>query len=276
MLKLTKTSCLNISSIIFLKRGVKPLLDIKGVYHDVDPKWNIGKSHGCDTIVLVTEGRLLYWIDDHKFEVQKGEVLHIPFSLDRAWKSYPDEPHQKYTAVFSRTSTENSLPFVMPNKIIRMKLQNTAYYEQRFAFLFIQWLGKRPYYEQMSQFILCELLTLIAQELVEWKSSPAKEQMARKIQGYILQNFTKNLTIEELSELVGLTSNYVTVLFKEVIGSTPIQYLHQTRINTAVNLLENTEMTVGDIAEYLGYCDQAYFSRTFKKWMGVAPTKVRI
>ncbi len=157
-----------------------------------------------------------------------------------------------------------------------MKLQNTAYYEQRFAFLFIQWLGKRPYYEQMSQFILCELLTLIAQELVEWKSSPAKEQMARKIQEYILQNFTKNLTIEELSELVGLTSNYVTVLFKEVIGSTPIQYLHQTRINTAVNLLENTEMTVGDIAEYLGYCDQAYFSRTFKKWMGVAPTKVRI
>ncbi|WHZ03945.1 AraC family transcriptional regulator [Neobacillus sp. YX16] len=252
------------------------MLDIKGVYHDVDPKWNIGKSRGCDTIVFVTEGKLYYWINDQKFEVQKGEVLHIPFCLDRAWKSHPDNSHQKYTAVFSRASNETYLPFAKPNKITRMKLRNAAYYEQRFAFLFIQWLGKRPYYEQMSQFILFELLTLIAQELAEWKSSPAKEQIARKIQGYILQNFTKNLTIEELSELVGYSPNYVTVVFKEVIGSTPIQYLHQIRINTAVNLLENTEMTVGEMSEYLGYCDQAYFNRTFKKWMGVAPTKLRL
>lgn len=252
------------------------LLNIKGIYHDVNPTWSIGKSGGCDTVVFVTEGKLLYFIEDHKIEVEKGEVLFIPSMLNRAWQSHQMDGHHKYTAVFTQTGNLNPLPFMNSDKIIRLKLRISAYYEQRFAFLFIHWLGKRPFYEQMSQHILYELLTLIAQEHTESQSSsPAKEQMARKIQSFILHNFRKNITIDELSELAGISSNYVTVIFKEVLGSTPIQYLHQTRINTAVNLFENTNMTVGEVSEYLGYCDQAYFNRMFKKWMGTAPSLIR-
>lgn len=253
------------------------MLEIKGVYHDVNPKWSIGKARGHDTLVFVTEGKVNYWLGNDILELQKGEILYIPFSLDRAWTSHPDVLHQKYTVVFSWTdrSSEKSLLFASPDTIFRIKLLNSAYFNQRFSFLYVQWMGKRPYYEQMSNHVLNELFTLIAQEQAEPLASPAKERIARKIQEYILKNFRENITLEELAALVEISPNYVTVLFKEVIGCTPIQYLHQVRINTALTLFDHTEMTVRDVAEFLGYCDQAYFNRMFKKWMGAAPTHIR-
>lgn len=220
---------------------------------------------------------MIYWIGDERIELKKGELLYIPGTLDRAWTSHPDELHRKYTVVYlwNDQLQESSLPLFKSDQFLRMRPRNATYFEQRFAFLFVQWLGKRPYYEQLSGHVLSELLMLVAQQRAERLASPTKERIARKIQEYILRDFHKNITIEELSELAGITPNYVTILFKEVIGTTPIQYMHQIRINTAVNLLENTQMTVREVAEYLGYCDQAYFHRMFKKFMGASPTDIR-
>ncbi|MBO1004002.1 helix-turn-helix domain-containing protein [Pseudogracilibacillus auburnensis] len=253
------------------------MLDIKGVYHDVYPKWSIGKSKGCDSLIFVTEGKLIYWVGNKQLLLKKGEALYIPYHIYRAWANHPEEGHRKYSVVFSSTNdmSHELLSLSKNQSFVRMKLRGSSYYEQRFAYLFIQWLGKRPYYKQLSGHVLLELMMLFAREHVEWSLSPVKNQTARKIQEYILSNFSRNITIKELSKMSGLTSNYVTIVFKEVIGSTPIQYLHQTRINIAVHLLEDSLMTVREVAEYLGYCDQAYFNRIFKKWMGVAPSHYR-
>lgn len=252
------------------------MVNIQGVYHDVNPKWSIGKDRGCDTLVYVSQGKVMYWINDECLELEKGEILYIPQAMNRAWENHPDEWHQKYTVVFlwEDQSLENSLHFTKQNTFFRFKTPNAPYYEQRFSTLFIQFLGERPYFELMSRYVLSELLTLIAQECSEQRTTPAKERIAREIQEYLLCNFRRNVTIEELAALAGISPNYVTVLFREVVGNTPIQYLHQIRINTALNLLNNTQMSISEISEYLGYCDQSYFNRMFKKWMGVAPSHI--
>lgn len=165
--------------------------------------------------------------------------------------------------------------FTERDELLRFKPRNSAYFEQRFAFLFVQWLGRRTYYDQLSRNVIAELLLLVSQEKAERNASPVKEQIVRRMQEYILYNFRRNITIEELSTIVDVTPNYVTILFKEVIGVTPIQYLHQIRINTAWNLLSETKMSIREVAEYLGYCDQSYFNRMFKKWMGTAPSHMK-
>ncbi|MFC5466112.1 helix-turn-helix domain-containing protein [Lederbergia graminis] len=250
------------------------MMNIQGVYHDVNPTWSIKNDQGCDTLVFVCEGKVVYWINNERLELKKGDILYIPFSMERAWENHPEELHQKYTVVFFWEDLElkNALNFTKQNNIFHFNTHNAAYVEQRFSKLFTQFLAKRVYYEQMSSHILSELLTLLAQESSEQRTSPARELIARKIQEYILANFRKNITIEELADLAGVTPNYISVIFKEVVGYTPIQYLHQLRINTAINLLKNTSMTIHEIAEYLGYYDQSYFNRMFKKWMGTNPS----
>ncbi|WP_274364381.1 helix-turn-helix transcriptional regulator [Paenibacillus thermotolerans] len=112
---------------------------------------------------------------------------------------------------------------------------------------------------------------MITQENQEAGAASSKERTVRKLQEYILNHYRRNITIDELASIAEITPSYVTVLFKKVVGITPIQYMHHIRINNALHLLQNTQMSIGEIAEYLGYCDQAYFNRMFKKWMGTAP-----
>lgn len=251
------------------------MIDISGVFHDVEPSWSISSDSGRSTLVFVTEGMVNYFVEGKKMPLQKGDLLYIPAIIERSWSNATDTTHKKYTVVFSNDSHS---PLFTDNKeeIIRFRPRKASYYEQRLAFLNIQWLSKRGYYKELSQNILSEILILIAQEKEEWHMSPIKEKAVRKIQEHILYNYRRNISIEELAVLAGVTSNYVTVLFKEVLGVTPIQYLHQTRINTAWNLLHSTDMSVREVSEYLGYCDQSYFNRMFKKFMGMAPTHVRV
>lgn len=246
---------------------------IHGVFYDISPHWNVEKAKGLDTLVYVTEGKVHFQIEDLAVELKKGDLLFIPSNLVRAWKNDNKESHRKYTVVFEK-DLQNVKDFV-GEEVFLFKPRKAAYYEQRLTLLNEQWLSKRIFHEELSQNILSELLILVAQEKAEWHTSPVKEMYVRDMQEFILHNFRRNITIEELASLCGVTPNYVTVLFKEVLGITPIQYLHQTRINNAWNLISTTSMTIKEVAEYLGYCDQSYFNRMFKKWMGVPPSQVK-
>ncbi|WP_339146072.1 MULTISPECIES: AraC family transcriptional regulator [unclassified Sutcliffiella] len=246
---------------------------IHGVFHDISPHWDVEKAKGLDTLVYVTEGKVHYQVEDRLMQMTKGDLLFIPSMYIRSWKNDKNEGHRKYTVVFEKRET--AYQNFIENEIVLFKPRKSAYYEQRLTFLNEQWLSKRVFHEELSQNILLELLIMIAQEKAEWHTSPVKESSVRDMQEYILQHYRRNITIEELATLIGVTPNYVTVLFKEVIGITPIQYLHQTRINNAWNLISTTKMTIKEIADHLGYCDQSYFNRMFKKWMGIPPSQVK-
>ena len=254
------------------------MIDIRGVYHDVAPTWSTSKSRGLNTLVYVTDGKVDYQIDRMNVILEPGELLFIPSHVYRFWTNCKDMSHKKYTVVFSWKQPASETPLTHmfhADQAFRFIPHSTAYFEQRLAYMFVQWLGKRMHHEQITTHILAELLILIVQERTERPSSPSKERIVRKMQDYILYHFRDVITLEELSTVGEVSSNYVTILFKEVTGTTPIQYVHQIRVNTALNLFENTQMTVREVAEYLGYCDQSYFNRVFKKWVGMAPTHVQ-
>ncbi len=254
------------------------MFEVKGVYHDVAPTWNIGKSRGLDTLVYVTDGQVNYQADGKDVILGAGELFFIPSRVLRSWANCTGVPHKKYTVVFSPAQAADDP--VAPgtygmNETFRLTPRSTAYFEQRLAYMFVQWLGKRVHYGPITSHILAELLMLTAQERAAHHASPSKERVVRKMQDHILYHFRDAITLEELAEIGGVSPNYVTILFREVTGTTPIQYVHQVRINTALHLFDNTQMTVREVAEYLGYCDQSHFNRVFKKWMGAAPTRVQ-
>jgi AraC-like DNA-binding protein len=60
-----------------------------------------------------------------------------------------------------------------------------------------------------------------------------------------------------------------------MLGQTPIDYIHQVKVSVACELLKGGGMTIAEISDHLGYCEQSYFHRIFKKFTGVAPTAVQ-
>ena len=92
---------------------------------------------------------------------------------------------------------------------------------------------------------------------------------------YIAQNYSKNITLEDVSGAVNVSPTYFSKVFKEEVGSTFIDYVTALRIRQAKQLIGEGKLGNKEICDVVGYSDPNYFSRVFKKTVGVTPTEYR-
>ena len=93
---------------------------------------------------------------------------------------------------------------------------------------------------------------------------------------YIQQNLSNaNLSLEDVSSYLGISSSYLSVLFREVLKKGFVDYLNERKIAAARQLLEATEMTVAEIGYKSGFHSPQNFNRVFKKYTGETPGQFR-
>ncbi|MEK0315723.1 AraC family transcriptional regulator [Cohnella sp. 56] len=105
----------------------------------------------------------------------------------------------------------------------------------------------------------------------ESRSAPSDILIAR-LRVYMAEHYAEDLSVERMAELVGLSPKYLGELFKKRYGQRPIDYLTELRMNRAKQYLRETNDKLRDIARSVGYSDEYYFSRKFKKAVGMAPS----
>ena len=81
--------------------------------------------------------------------------------------------------------------------------------------------------------------------------------------------------VEEIAHRIGLSAYQLNRRLKNVLGITARQLLTKTRMDAASQLLRTTTMTIGDVAQQSGYCDQSAFTRQFRKTTGLTPMQYR-
>ncbi len=99
--------------------------------------------------------------------------------------------------------------------------------------------------------------------------------LIHKAINFIKDNFKKDITLEDVSKEVNISPHYFSKLFKDEMGENFIDYLTTLRINTAKEIMKSSLMSVKEICYEIGYGDPNYFSRIFKKVVGVTPTEYR-
>lgn len=92
---------------------------------------------------------------------------------------------------------------------------------------------------------------------------------------YIRQHFNKDISLDDVSRAVNISPYYFSKIFKEDTGENFIEYLTGIRIEKAKELLGTTEYSMKEICAMSGYQDPNYFSRSFKKNVGVTPTEYK-
>lgn len=108
---------------------------------------------------------------------------------------------------------------------------------------------------------------------VEWVKRDRNMKFIDEMKTYILENFTKEISIEQVAEHVGLNPDYLGKLFKKVEGQTFTDFIIYLRMELAKELLNQRELTIKQIAYMVGYSDPNYFSRAFKKYVGISATQ---
>jgi two-component system response regulator YesN len=90
---------------------------------------------------------------------------------------------------------------------------------------------------------------------------------------YMYEHYNENISLNDISKLVGVSVQYFSKLFKEEMGCNYVDWLNTLRIKRAKELINTSHLSIKEVGFKVGYNDPNYFSRIFKRYEGIAPTE---
>lgn len=135
------------------------------------------------------------------------------------------------------------------------------------------WKKKQAGFEYTAIGCLYEILAVLKQKSVY---TPSKKIMIIKPAiDYIAENFTSDFNVTQLSSMCNISYTYFKKIFTEIYKMTPRSYIIFLRIKYACDLLKSQMYNVTEISELCGFSNVYYFSKCFKKQMGVPPSEYK-
>ena len=230
-----------------------------------------GERHPPLELVFVEKGTLRNYCDGQKFTLHPNEFLlfgphqwHMQqadkevrfLTVSFSWEGY-DFSHL-YNRVLSATTGIS--------RSIQSLLQE---YAQELP-------GRDEFLLAQIQLLLLQILRLPGMEDTVKKPSPASERAHRALLDKAMQTVSEGiygkLTVSDLAASVNVSTSQLTVLFKTYLGLAPAKYITHVRLEESKSLLSRKNLSIGEIAELLGYASVQHYSKQFRSWFGCSPS----
>ena len=196
---------------------------------------------------------------------------------------YPGE-EQHYSFVGNEVTTSYYIHFTSENleimlkemgigskRIVNIGVSSTVI--NIFDKLISEFSLKKNLYEYYCHGLIFELLTVISRKS-QFEINDTRFQTTsrlNRVRRIMHDQYNIPRTIADYASMCHLSENRFSVIFKEEFGVTPNQYIAKVKIQKAKDLLNDTDMSIAQISEFLGMNNQNYFSRMFKKHTGLSP-----
>ena len=243
--------------------------------------------HSDVEIIWVKEGDLTYWVDGEHLLINAGEVLILSPGQGHSYVDNSDDAAVWYLTFSPKllSLTEEHFfqqQFVQPLSDGLLQLPqllhpgHPAYEQVMEAFEMTKYCSTlKPNYKAfryaMTVSICAALLPWCNQPEVQHSTIRSNNPVIQQVMSFIRRNYLQALDLNTIADQVHLHPNYLCALFKKHTGQTVIYHLHRTRIDTAIYLLENSQLTTSQIAERSGYRNESVFYQKFKSVTGMTP-----
>lgn len=111
--------------------------------------------------------------------------------------------------------------------------------------------------------------------LVDRERYRTKQPVVRNCITYINDHIREKINLNDISAYLGVNKSYLSSIFNREMDFSIVDYIHEKRISNSKYLLANTDMSISEIADYIGYFDTSYFIRIFKSLTKTTPLKYR-
>lgn len=138
-------------------------------------------------------------------------------------------------------------------------------------------LQKQPFYEKLCIYKLLFLLTLLNRKSLQ-RNHPEGEHFDRIAQAVQHMNryYSSDFTLADYANLCNMSKYHFLRVFEQIVGSTPLEYRNNIRLEHAAELLCNEPLSVEEIGTMTGYSSASYFSSAFKRKFGLSPKKYQL
>ncbi len=242
---------------------------------------------------LDSEGSM--YIDEELIPIHKGDIIFrrpgqytqgimpyscyfISFDMANTLQTHPiwynscimERAELKYQKYYNNSILDN-IPTVF-------HIRSEDKYYSLFDMIFQTYLNPIPGGEMLMKSCVLNILYLLYQDTCNpvntMQLSPYGKAI-RKTLDYINENISQKLSLQQLSDIAGLSPNYFHKIFTEVMQTTPNEYITTARLNKAKDLLLRTNLQIYNIADQCGFNNVSYFSFLFKKTFLLTPLDFR-
>lgn len=222
-------------------------------------------------IEYIVAGKGYVRLNERQSTPVAGDTYFLPQGSNHFYGSDRREPWEKIWLNFSGTAVDAFIKLYGIDQTLLFKGLDTSDLLLKF-----QYYASRPVTESTAEkctALLMQLFFRMSQALNEEK----KKSMApvQTMLAYIDQHETDALRLEQLANACQKSTSQAERLFRAEMGIPPYRYILNRKIELACQLLTETGMSVRDIASYLSFEDEFYFSGLFRRKTGVSPTQYR-
>ncbi len=272
---------------------------LDNVHYFVMRNYEIG-MHKQDffEINIIVRGSGVHYIEGNLVEASVGDVFIIPPEVEHGYTGGEgfDVYHillnnkfmQKNLADLQMINGFSMLFNVEPimrartNKSLHLKLNGIQF--KNIESLLMERIDKKNYLSAEDSMISTGTVYILITKLcgiyvennsLENRNTEVKDEAFMRSLALIHERYREKLTLEELAREARLSKSTYVRKFLYICKTTPAEYIMRKRIEVAENLLKNSNASLLEIAETVGFYDAAHFSRTFKKINGISPFEYR-
>lgn len=244
-------------------------------------------SHDFAEMLYILSGHGWYHIDGEEYEVSAGDVILCDPGLPHCFCDRENNMLEFYLA-FNDFQFRDAAPnhFLIPDG--SRVLHTTAETRQEITKCCYEMIQENdschPGKYFMLKSCLIKLLILLVRESGTFSAGPGgcclesynKGYAVKKIISYLNENYAHKISLDQIAKNMYLSPVYISKIFKEETGESPINYLIKIRLEKAKEILATEEdRSIKEVASAVGYEDVYHFSKLFKKYYGIAPLYYR-
>lgn len=240
----------------------------------------IHRHKDCTEILFVYQGAGQYVVEGHSYPIRIGDILL--YNQGDLHEVTSSAQHEIGTICFGIDGVcLEGLPeghlTVAQRGFVRPTADAFAHFQSVCGMIYENAKEKTPYANEMNRFLLPALVLLAVNLQPDERSAeqPQHLVLANRIRQYIGIHYADPLTLESIGQAFHISPYYLSHIFKEVVGMSPIQYMIRCRVGEAQNLLISTDYSATQIAAIVGYGNANHFNAIFLRLVGLPPIRYR-
>lgn len=246
-------------------------------------EWKINsRTINDNEFVLITVGNGTVTIEGKQYEAKPGIMFYFYPGLVHSLQSNKENPLSFAAIHFSLASISYDTNMWRIEKEITqlplppvMSLKNHLFFSDIMKKLNEHWNRKDTDSELICNGLFSQLLYYIYRDFKHNSSGYASRKRIEEAASFIQNNLDKKISVKEIASRMNISADYFSSIFKSYTGYTVIQYINKCRIDKAKKLLTEENAKMKEIAAKVGFCDEFYFSRVFKKMEGISPAQFK-
>lgn len=235
--------------------------------------FNVHWHEGVE-ILHCTRGGGEIIIDSEIYPINVGDTIVVNSNCLHSVNCLSEETMRFYCLIPSDTFCENFGFNISETKYVP-KIQNAAF-KDIFETISNEFAAKQPYYKTKIKSEILNLFVCLSRnytaKISAVEASDTKKRMVKSAIKYIKENYAEHIQIEDVAENVGFSRYYFCHSFKEMTGTSVVNYINMLRCEKARTYIYSRKYNISEIALMCGFENFSYFTKTYKKYMGLLPS----